>query len=63
MSYRLQVHSAQRLITPKFRPYLNGFQFDEAILAQATPAFKGWKIRATVLSVGSNTKQRLGRVN
>jgi hypothetical protein len=33
----LQVHYAQRMITQKFPPYLNKFQFDEALLAQATP--------------------------
>jgi len=35
--YLLQVHYAQRMITQKFPPYLNRFQFDEAILAQASP--------------------------
>jgi len=35
--YLLQVHYAQRMITQKFPPYLNRFQFDEAILARATP--------------------------
>jgi len=35
--YLLQVHYAQRMITQKFPPYLNRFQFDAAILAQATP--------------------------
>ncbi len=35
--YLLQVHYAQRMITQKFPPYLNRFQFDEALLAQATP--------------------------
>jgi len=35
--YLLQVHYAQRMITQKFPPYLQRFQFDEAILAQATP--------------------------
>jgi hypothetical protein len=35
--YLLQVHYAQRMITQKFPPYLNRFQFDETILAQATP--------------------------
>ncbi len=35
--YLLQVHYAQRMITQKFPPYLNRFQFDEAILAAATP--------------------------
>lgn len=35
--YLLQVHYAKRMITQKFPPYLNKFQFDEAILAQATP--------------------------
>jgi hypothetical protein len=33
----LQVHYAMRLITQKFPPYLNRFQFDDSILAQATP--------------------------
>ncbi|NKB69377.1 MAG: dioxygenase [Candidatus Latescibacteria bacterium] len=35
--YLLQVHYAKRMITQKFPPYLNRFQFDEAILARATP--------------------------
>jgi len=35
--YLLQVHYAQRMITQKFPPYLNRFQFDETILAAATP--------------------------
>jgi len=35
--YLLQVHYAQRIITQKYPPYLNEFQFAEAILAQATP--------------------------
>lgn len=35
--YLLQVHYANRMITQKFPPYLNEFQFDQAILAQATP--------------------------
>ncbi len=35
--YLLQVHYAKRMITQKYPPYLNKFQFDEAILAQATP--------------------------
>ena len=35
--YLLQVHYAHRMITQKYPPYLNRFQFDEAILAQATP--------------------------
>ncbi len=35
--YLLQVHYANRMITQKFPPYLNRFQFDEMILAQATP--------------------------
>ena len=35
--YLLQVHYAQRMITQKFPPYLNKFQFDEGILAQLTP--------------------------
>ena len=34
--YLLQVHYAQRIITQKYPPYLNKFQFDEDILAQAT---------------------------
>ena len=34
--YLLQVHYAQRMITQKFPPYLNQFQFDPAILAQAS---------------------------
>ncbi len=35
--YLLQVHYAQRMITQKFPPYLNRFQFDEGLLARATP--------------------------
>ena len=35
--YLLQVHYARRMITQKFPPYLNRFQFDERILAQLTP--------------------------
>lgn len=35
--YLLQVHYAQRMITQKFPPYLNKFQFDEGILARLTP--------------------------
>jgi ectoine hydroxylase-related dioxygenase (phytanoyl-CoA dioxygenase family) len=35
--YLLQVHYATRMITQKYPPYLNRFQFDEAILAQANP--------------------------
>ena len=35
--YLLQVHYAQRMITQKFPPYLNRFQFDEGILARLTP--------------------------
>jgi ectoine hydroxylase-related dioxygenase (phytanoyl-CoA dioxygenase family) len=35
--YLLQVHYAMRMITQKFPPYLNRFQFDDSILAQATP--------------------------
>ena len=35
--YLLQVHYANRMITQKFPPYLNKFQFDEKILDQATP--------------------------
>ena len=35
--YLLQVHYAQRMITQKYPPYLNKFQFDEQLLAQATP--------------------------
>ena len=34
--YLLQVHYAQRMITQKFPPYLNRFQFDDSILARAT---------------------------
>ena len=34
--YLLQVHYAYRMITQKFPPYLNKFQFDEVILSQAT---------------------------
>ncbi len=33
--YLLQVHYAMRMITQKYPPYLNKFQFDESILAQA----------------------------
>ena len=35
--YLLQVHYARRMITQKFPPYLNRFQFDEEILEQLTP--------------------------
>ncbi|MCZ6677527.1 MAG: phytanoyl-CoA dioxygenase family protein [Candidatus Poribacteria bacterium] len=35
--YLLQVHYAKRMITQKFPPYLNRFQFDASILAQLTP--------------------------
>lgn len=35
--YLLQVHYANRMITQKFPPYLNRFQFDAQILALATP--------------------------
>ena len=35
--YLMQVHYAMRMITQKYPPYLNKFQFDESILAQATP--------------------------
>ena len=35
--YLLQVHYAQRMITQKFPPYLNRFQFDPDILSRATP--------------------------
>ena len=35
--YLLQVHYANRMITQKYPPYLNRFQFDPAILAQASP--------------------------
>ena len=35
--YLMQVHYANRMITQKYPPYLNKFQFDESILAQATP--------------------------
>jgi ectoine hydroxylase-related dioxygenase (phytanoyl-CoA dioxygenase family) len=34
--YLLQVHYAKRMITQKFPPYLNRFQFDEEILDRAT---------------------------
>ena len=34
--YLLQVHYAKRMITQKFPPYLNRFQFDPDILAEAT---------------------------
>ncbi len=34
--YLLQVHYANRMITQKYPPYLNRFQFDPAILEQAT---------------------------
>lgn len=35
--YLLQVHYAQRMITQKFPPYLNRFQFNQELLASATP--------------------------
>ncbi len=35
--YLLQVHYAKRMITQKYPPYLNRFQFDPEILEQATP--------------------------
>ena len=35
--YLLQVHYAQRMITQKYPPYLNKFQFDETILSKANP--------------------------
>ena len=35
--YLLQVHYAQRMITQKFPPYLNGFQFDDRMLSRLTP--------------------------
>lgn len=35
--YLLQVHYAKRMITQKYPPYLHKFNFDETILAQATP--------------------------
>ena len=35
--YLLQVACADRMIAQHFPPYLNRFQFDEEILAQATP--------------------------
>ncbi len=35
--YLLQVHYAQRMITQKFPPYLNRFQFNQDLLATATP--------------------------
>lgn len=35
--YLLQVHYAKRMIAQKYPPYLNRFQFDPAILAEASP--------------------------
>ncbi len=35
--YLMQVHYANRMITQKYPPYLNKFQFDASILAQANP--------------------------
>ncbi|MBT3604228.1 MAG: dioxygenase [Candidatus Latescibacteria bacterium] len=35
--YLLQVHYAKRMVTQKFPPYLNRFQFDPEILKQANP--------------------------
>lgn len=35
--YLLQVHYAQRMITQKFPPYLNRFQFNQELLDAATP--------------------------
>ncbi|MBI4552022.1 MAG: dioxygenase, partial [Candidatus Latescibacteria bacterium] len=35
--YLLQVHYANRMMTQKYPPYLNQFQFDPQLLAQATP--------------------------
>ena len=35
--YLMQVHYAQRMITQKYPPYLNKFQFDASILARASP--------------------------
>ena len=35
--YLLQVHYSQRIITQKFPPYLNKFEFDKNLLAKATP--------------------------
>ena len=35
--YLLQVHYAQRMITQKFPPYLNKFQFDPEIIARCNP--------------------------
>ena len=35
--YLLQVHYAKRMITQKFPPYLNRFQFDPDILVHASP--------------------------
>jgi len=35
--YLLQVHYAKRMITQKYPPYLNRFQFNEDILGQASP--------------------------
>ena len=38
MRYLLQVHYAQRIITQKYPPYLNKFQFDPALLARGHAA-------------------------
>ena len=35
--YLLQVHYANRMITQKFPPYLNKFQFDPNIISKCTP--------------------------
>ncbi len=35
--YLLQVHYAHRMITQKYPPYLNRFQFEDAVLERATP--------------------------
>ena len=36
--YLLQVHFAKRMITQKYPPYLNKFQFDESILDSSEPS-------------------------
>ena len=35
--YLLQVHHAKRIITQKYPPYLNKFQFDPDILSRCNP--------------------------
>ena len=48
--YLLQVHYAQRMITQKYPPYLNKFQFDKRILEQASPR----QLRLMGNHIGSN---------